>query len=167
MFRREFCLSQLLKCSQAASREYKQYCEQSTKRLASKSPLTPKAFLDVWLMFFAFAVAVNQSIQVKTSLVPLWVDFRVLLRIPLFYLSLGFNTRWVDFGMGYTCVSMLLWFGLFASRPWLICVIPDHCGRCTERLISPLEEANIWKRHTTNRNPHTTQYLLRHTYYTN
>ena len=45
--------------------------------------------------------------------------------------------------MGYTCVSMLLWFGLFASRPWLICVIPPHCGRYSERLISALEEANI------------------------
>ena len=64
MFRREFRLSQLLKCSQAASREYKQYCDhnQSTKRLASKSPLTHKAFLDVRLMFFGFAV--NQSILV-------------------------------------------------------------------------------------------------------
>ena len=63
MFRREFRLSQLLKCSQAASREYKQYRgDQSTKRLASKSTLTHKAFLDVRLMFFGFAV--NQSILV-------------------------------------------------------------------------------------------------------
>ena len=69
MFRREFCLSQLLKCSQAASREYKQYCDQSTKRLASISPLTHKVFLDMRLLFFGFAV--NQSIQVKTSLVHL------------------------------------------------------------------------------------------------
>ena len=49
--------------------------------------------------------------------------------------------------MGYTQVG-ILWYGLFASRPWLICVIPAHCGRCSERLISALEEANIRSRHT-------------------
>ena len=49
--------------------------------------------------------------------------------------------------IGYTLVNVL-WFGLFACRPWLICVIPAHCGRCSERLISALEEANIRSWHT-------------------
>ena len=43
---------------------------------------------------------------------------------------------------GYTLVDVL-WYGLFARRPCLICVIPAHSGRCSERLISALEEANI------------------------
>ena len=49
---------------------------------------------------------------------------------------------WVCSCVLVTLVGVLR-YELFACRPWLICVIPDHCGRCTERLISPLEEANI------------------------
>ena len=49
--------------------------------------------------------------------------------------------------IGYYLVGVL-WYGLFACRPWLICVIPAHCGWCSERLISALEEANIRSWHT-------------------